>query len=64
MKKRGIMSWVIEFAERRKNYYGGVDITILPLDRYMGQIAYVAQDNYLFDMSIKENIRPGYLKEV
>ena len=58
------MSWVIEFAERRKNYYGGVDITKLPLDRYMGQIAYVARDNYLFDMSIKENIRLGYLKEV
>lgn len=39
--------------------YGGVDIRDLPLDYYMGQIAYVAQDNYLFDMSIKENIRLG-----
>lgn len=39
--------------------YGGVDITKLPLDYYMGRIAYVAQDNYLFDMSIKENIRLG-----
>ncbi len=39
--------------------YGGVDITKLPLDYYMGKIAYVAQDNYLFDMSIKENIRLG-----
>lgn len=39
--------------------YGGVDITKLPLDYYMGQIAYVAQDNYLFDMSILENIRLG-----
>ncbi|MCR4671336.1 MAG: ABC transporter ATP-binding protein/permease [Saccharofermentans sp.] len=39
--------------------YGGVDITKLPLDYYMGQIAYVAQDNYLFDMTIKENIRLG-----
>ncbi|MCR5481215.1 MAG: ABC transporter ATP-binding protein/permease, partial [Clostridia bacterium] len=31
----------------------------LPLDYYMGQIAYVAQDNYLFDMSVRENIRLG-----
>ena len=37
--------------------YGGVDIKELPLDYYTGQIAYVAQDNYLFDMSVKENIR-------
>ncbi len=37
--------------------YGGVDIKEMPLEWYMGQIAYVAQDNYLFDMSIKENIR-------
>ena len=39
--------------------YGGVDITKLPLDYYTGQIAYVAQDNYLFDMSVMENIRLG-----
>ena len=39
--------------------YGGVDIRELPLDYYTGQIAYVAQDNYLFDMSVKENIRLG-----
>ena len=39
--------------------YGGVDIRELPLDYYMGQIAYVAQDNYLFDLSVKENIRLG-----
>ncbi|MBP3233342.1 MAG: ABC transporter ATP-binding protein [Eubacterium sp.] len=39
--------------------YGGVDIRELPLDYYMSQIAYVAQDNYLFDMSIKKNIRLG-----
>lgn len=25
----------------------------------MGQIAYVAQDNYLFDMSVMDNIRLG-----
>lgn len=39
--------------------YGGVDIRELPLDYYMGKIAYVSQDNYLFDMSVKENIRLG-----
>ncbi len=39
--------------------YGGVNIKELPLDWYMGQISYVAQDNYLFDLSIKENIRLG-----
>ncbi|MBR5659478.1 MAG: ABC transporter ATP-binding protein [Lachnospiraceae bacterium] len=39
--------------------YGGVDIRKLPLDYYMGNIAYVAQDNYLFDLTIKENFRLG-----
>ncbi len=39
--------------------YGGVDIKNLPLDYYTSQIAYVAQDNYLFDMTIMENIRLG-----
>ncbi len=39
--------------------YGGVNIRELPLDYYMAQISYVAQDNYLFDMSIMENIRLG-----
>lgn len=39
--------------------YGGVDIRKLPLSYYAGQIAYVSQDNYLFDMSVMENIRLG-----
>lgn len=39
--------------------YGGVNIRNLPLDYYMGQIAYVSQDNYLFDLSVMENIRMG-----
>jgi ATP-binding cassette subfamily B protein len=39
--------------------FGGVDIRKLPLDYYMGNISYVAQDNYLFDLTIKENIRLG-----
>lgn len=39
--------------------YGGVDIRELPLDYYTSCIAYVSQDNYLFDMSVMENIRLG-----
>lgn len=39
--------------------YGGVDVKDIPLEYYMGQISYVAQENYLFDMSVKENIRLG-----
>ena len=39
--------------------FGGVNISELPLDYYMSRIAYVAQDNYLFDMTVKENIRLG-----
>jgi ATP-binding cassette subfamily B protein len=39
--------------------YGGVNIRELPLDYYTSQIAYVAQDNYLFDLTVKENIRLG-----
>ena len=39
--------------------FGGVNITELPLDYYMSRIAYVAQDNYLFDLTVKENIRLG-----
>ncbi len=39
--------------------FGGVNINELPLDYYMSRIAYVAQDNYLFDLTVKENIRLG-----
>jgi len=39
--------------------FGGVNVKDMPLDYYMSQIAYVAQDNYLFDMTVKENIRLG-----
>lgn len=37
----------------------GLDIRQLPLDYYSRQIAYVTQDNYLFDETIMENIRMG-----
>lgn len=39
--------------------YGGVDIRKIPLDDYNQNIAYVSQDNYLFDESVMENIRLG-----
>lgn len=38
---------------------GGVDLKEIPLDQLNRQIAYVAQDNYLFDRTVRENIRMG-----
>lgn len=38
---------------------GGTDIQKIPLSQLNSMIAYVAQDNYLFDESIRENIRMG-----
>lgn len=38
---------------------GGRDIRELPSELYNQKIAYVSQDNYLFDTSIMENIRMG-----
>ena len=38
---------------------GGVDIRKLPLEEQNKMIAYVSQDNYLFDLSVRENIRMG-----
>ena len=39
--------------------YGGVNIKNIPLDEYNDKIAFVSQDNYLFDMTVRENIRLG-----
>jgi ATP-binding cassette subfamily B protein len=39
--------------------YGGVDIKDIPLEDYNDKIAYVSQDNYLFDLTVRENIRLG-----
>ena len=38
---------------------GGVNIKDLSLQEYNSRVAYVSQDNFLFDMSIRENIRLG-----
>ena len=38
---------------------GGVDLRKIPLDQLNQKIAYVSQDNYLFDRSVRENIRMG-----
>lgn len=40
---------------------GGNDIRKIPLDQLNQQIAYVSQDNYLFDRSVRDNIRMGRL---
>ncbi len=38
---------------------GGKDIRAIPQEAYADKIAYVSQDNYLFNMSVRENIRLG-----
>ena len=38
---------------------GGVDIRKLSLESYYKMIAYVSQDNFLFDTTVRENIRMG-----
>ena len=38
---------------------GGVDITQISLMDFNQRIAYVAQDNYLFNETVRENIRQG-----
>lgn len=38
---------------------GGVDIRTLPLKDCTSRIAYVSQNNYLFDLSVMDNIRMG-----
>lgn len=39
--------------------YGGKDMKEIPFNQMMQEISYVAQDNFLFNKSIKENIRMG-----
>lgn len=38
---------------------GGVNLKQIPLEQLNRQIAYVSQDNYLFDRTVRENIRMG-----
>ncbi|MGL5436237.1 MAG: ABC transporter ATP-binding protein [Lachnospiraceae bacterium] len=38
---------------------GGFDVRRIPMEQLNDNIAYVSQDNYLFDVSIMENIRMG-----
>lgn len=40
---------------------GGMDLRKIPFDQLNRQIAYVSQDNYLFDRSVRDNIRMGKL---
>jgi ATP-binding cassette subfamily B protein len=39
--------------------FGGHDLRDIPFAQLMGEVSYVAQDNFLFDKSIRENIRMG-----
>lgn len=39
--------------------FGGHDIRNIPFSQLMEEVSYVAQDNFLFDKSIRENIRMG-----
>lgn len=38
---------------------GGHDLREIPLDELYNQVAFVSQDNYLFDDTVRENIRMG-----
>ena len=38
---------------------GGQDLKRVPLKQLYDQVAFVSQDNYLFDETVRENIRMG-----
>lgn len=38
---------------------GGIDVRDVPLEQMMDELAYVSQDNYLFNDTIRNNIRMG-----
>ena len=38
---------------------GGVNIKDIPIDEYNDRVAYVSQENYLFDLTVRDNIRLG-----
>ena len=46
-------------ADRGRILLGGVDVRKLPLSQVMQSVAYVSQDNFLFNANLRENIRLG-----
>ncbi len=46
-------------ADEGKISLGGVDVKNIPTEQLMEEISYVSQDNYLFDTSVRDNIRLG-----
>ena len=42
---------------------GGTDIKEIPLDIYQEKIAYVSQENYLFNETVRDNIRMGKVND-
>ena len=46
-------------ADSGEAQIGGVDVRNIPLSQVMDTVAYVSQDNFLFHLSVKENIRMG-----
>lgn len=46
-------------ASAGKITIGGIDIKDIPSDQLMDMISYVSQDNYLFDDTVRNNIRMG-----
>lgn len=46
-------------AERGFVRIGGVDVRKMPLSQVMEFVSYVSQDNFLFHLSVRENIRIG-----
>lgn len=48
-------------ADKGNIEMGGIDIRNIPLADYNKSVAFVSQDNFLFDMTVRENIRVGNL---
>ncbi len=46
-------------ASEGEVFIGGVPVRNIPLSQVMNYVSYVSQDNYLFHLSIRENIRIG-----
>ena len=46
-------------ADKGAVQIGGIDVRKIPLAQVMDAVAYVSQDNFLFHMTVRENIRMG-----